>query len=67
MTKKSVFWEALKSWNDLTIIPSVLFLVSRFCNPPEVKFNAFGTSKHGEGKSQSKIFLCYTYQHIEEI
>ena len=34
------------------------------CRSPEVKFDAFGTSKHGEGKSLSKIFFCYTYQHI---
>ena len=26
-------------------------MVSRFCTPPEVKFDAFGTSKHGKGKS----------------
>ena len=44
----------------VTIVPSVLFLVSRFCTPPEVKFDAFGTSKHEEGKSLSKnFFLLY--------
>ena len=41
-----LFARSLKSWNDVTIIPSVLFLASRFCTPPEVKFDAFGTSKH---------------------
>ena len=43
-------------------------LVSPFCTPPEVKFDLLGTctSKHGEGKPLSKIFLCYTYQYIEE-
>ena len=30
------------------------FPLLRFCTPPE-------------GKSLSKIFLCYTYQYIEEI
>ena len=40
MTEKSVFLE-----DDVTIIPSLLFLVSRFCTPPEVKFQDFGTSK----------------------
>ena len=37
------FLRSLKSWNDVT-----------FCTPPEVKFDAFGTSKHGEGKSLSE-------------
>ena len=61
------FSGSLKSWIDVTIIPSLLFLVSRLCTPPEVKFDAFGTPKHGEGKSLSQIFLFYTYQYIEEI
>ena len=60
------FLRCLKSWIDVTIVPSLLFLVSRFCTPPEVKFDAFGTSKHGEGKLLSKIFVCYTSQHIGE-
>ena len=29
----------------------------RFCTPPEVKFDIFGTSKHGEGKLLLK--KCY--------
>ena len=33
-------------------------LVSRFYTPPEVKFDAFCTSKHGEGKSLSKNFFA---------
>ena len=33
----------------------------------EVKFDAFGTSKHEELKSLSKILFCYTYQYIGEI
>ena len=49
MAEKS-FLRSLKSWNDVTFNPSLLFLVSRFCTPPEVKFDAFGTSKHGKGK-----------------
>ena len=53
MTEKSVFREA---WSP--IVPSLLFLVSRFCTPPEVKYDAFGTSKHGEGKSLSKMFFA---------
>ena len=43
---------------DVTIVPSLLFLVSRFCTPPEVKFDAFGSSKHAEGKSLSKNFFA---------
>ena len=58
MTEKSVFREA---WSP----EMTSFLVSWFCTPPEVKFDAFDTSKHGEGKSLSKIFLYYTYQYIE--
>ena len=46
--EKSVFREA---WSSDTIVPSPLFLVSRFCTPPEVKFDTFATSKHGKGKS----------------
>ena len=34
------FLLGLESWNDVTIVPSLL-LVSRFCTPPEVKFDAF--------------------------
>ena len=30
------------------------FPVSRFCTPREMKFDAFGTSKHREGKLLSK-------------
>ena len=62
MTKKSVFREA---WDPE--LKSQSFPVSCFCTPPEVKFDAFGTSKHGEGKSLSKKKNCYTYQHIGEI
>ena len=56
------FTQSLKSWNDVTIIPSLLFLVwLTFCTPPGVKFHVFGTgtSKHWEGKSLSKFFLLY--------
>ena len=60
-----------KSWNDVTIIPSVLFLVSRFCTPPEMKFDAFGTSKHGKENRYRKFSLLYISVHggdlIEQI
>ena len=36
MTEKSVFLWGLEFWNDVTIVPSVLFWVSRFCTSPEV-------------------------------
>ena len=62
MTEKSVFREA---WSPE--VTSQSFPVSRFCTPPEVEFDSFGSSEHGEGKSLSKIFLCYTYPYIEEI
>ena len=54
------FSRGLESWIDVAIVPSLLFLVSRFRTPPEVKFDAFGTSKHGEGKSLSKKFFFAT-------
>ena len=67
MSEKSVFREAWSPENnDVTIIPSLLFLVLWF-TPPEVKFDAFGTSKHREGKSQLKKCFCYTYHCIGEI
>ena len=52
--------------------PVSCLLVSRFCIPPEVKFDSFGTSKHGEEKLLSKkIFLLYLSVHwgvsIEQI
>ena len=51
------FSRSLKSWNDVTIVPSFLFLISRFCTPPEVKFDAFVTSKHGkENRYRNKFF-----------
>ena len=60
MTEKSVFREAWSPELTSTIVTSLLFLVSRFCTPPEVKFDAFGTSKHGEGKSLSKKYIFAT-------
>ena len=62
-----LFSAKLEVLNDVTIIPSLLLLVLRFCTPPEVKFHGFGTSKHGEEKSISNVFFCYTYQYIVEI
>ena len=46
--------------------PSLLLLISWLCTPPEVKFDAFGTSKHGEGKSLSNFF-CYIVIRTLEI
>ena len=34
---------------------------------PSPCFDAFGTSKHGKGKSLWKKLFCYTYQYIGEI
>ena len=55
------FPRSFNSWNDVTIIPSLL--VSRFCTLPEVKF-------HGEEKSISNIYIFLLYlsrQYIVEI
>ena len=55
------------------IIPSLLFLVSWFCTPLEVKFHVFGSSKPwGRKKSLLNIyFLLYLPVHcgdfIEQI
>jgi len=51
------FPRSLESWNDVTFIPRLQILASRFCTPPEVKSHVFCTSKLGEGKSLSKIFF----------
>ena len=68
MTEKSVFCKA----SSPKLMPQS-FPVSCFWphglirTPPEVKFCAFGTSKHRAGKSLSKNFFCYIYQYIGEI
>ena len=64
-SEKSVFREV---WSpELT---SQSFPVHCFWSrgtPPEVKFDAFGTSTHGKGKSLWKKLFCCTYQYIGEI
>ena len=70
MAEKFVFRESRSPdrWNDVTIIPSLLVLVSRFCTLLEVKFHVYGTSKHGEYKLLSNKFVFYyTCQYIVEI
>ena len=67
MSEKFVFSRGLESWNDVTIVLSLLFLVSRLCTPMEVKFDAFGKSKRWEAKSLSKKIFSYTYEYIGEI
>ena len=56
-------------WLLVTIVPSILFLVSRFCTPPEANFDAFKLVHQYTGKEnryRTKIF-CYAYQYIGEI
>ena len=53
MTEKSVFREAWSPEMTSQSFP-VSCSISRFCTPPEVKFDAFDISKLGEGKSLSK-------------
>ena len=67
MTEKSGFREAWSPELTSQSFPVSCFWCRGFVPPPEVKFDAFGTSKHGEGKSLSKKNFCYTYQHIGEI
>ena len=52
------FSRSLMSWNDVTIIPSVLFLISRFCTTPEVKFDAFSTQNTGRKNRYGNFFLA---------
>ena len=60
---RNLFSQNFKSWNDVRIIPILLFLVSRFCTPSEVKFHGFGTSKHGAGQSLWNFFLLFLSVH----
>ena len=57
MTEKSFFAKlgALKWRHNRSQSPGFGLV---FCTPPEVKFDAFGISKHGEGKSLSKNFFA---------
>ena len=63
MTEKSFFSRGLESWNDVTIVPSLLCFVSRYCTPPEVKFDTFGTSKI----AIEKVFLLYLSVHWADL
>ena len=47
---ENLFSRSLKSWNDVTIVPSLLLLISRFV--PHRKL------WHGEGKSLLEIFFA---------
>ena len=54
------FSRNFKTWNDVTIIPSVLFLVSLFC------FTFLVCQNTGK-ENRYRIFFCYPYQYIVEI
>ena len=54
MSEKSVFREAWSSEMTSQSLPVLCFWSRGFVPPPEVKLDAFGTSKYGEGKSLSK-------------
>ena len=65
----------IMSWNDVTIIPTLQFLVARICTPPGEEFHFFGTSNHEKEKSTSKFFhysllvirtFCGFYQENKE-
>ena len=66
-SEKSVFGEAWSPelTSQSTSVPC--FWSRGFCTPPEVKFDVFGTSKHGKGKSLWKKLVCCTYQYTGEI
>ena len=71
MTEKSVFREAWSPELTSQSFPVSCFWCRGFVPPPEVKFDAFGTSKHGEGKSLSNFFFFFLSAHwgdlIEQI
>ena len=58
MTEKSVFLRSLKSWNDVTIIPRLLFLVSRLCTPPEINFTFLIHQNTGKENRYRKFFFA---------
>ena len=51
----SLSWRRFRTSSRKTDFSSLLFLVSRFCTPLEVKFHDLGTSKQGEENSLSNI------------
>lgn len=59
MTEKYFSLKNLTSWNDVRIIPSLLYLISRFCTPPEVKFHVFVRQNTGQENFYRTIFLLY--------
>ena len=74
MVQKSTVYKKNKKMPEKSVFPGTLspemasqsFPVPWFCTLPEVKCDAFGSSKHRQGKSLSKYF-CYFYQNIVEI
>ena len=65
MSAKFVFRLA---WSpDVTIVPSLLFLVSRFCTPPEVKFDPFVHQNTWKENRYRNIFLLYLSVHWEDL
>ena len=57
------FSRSLESWNDITIVPSLLFLVSRFCNPPKWNLTRWVHQNTGKENRYRKIFLLYLSVH----
>ena len=41
-------------YNDVTIIPTLQFLVARICTPPREKFHVFGTSNHEKERKRKR-------------
>ena len=44
----------IMSLNDVTIIPTLQFLVARICTPPGEKFHVFGTSNHEKERKRKR-------------
>ena len=68
MLAKSVFPETFKSWNDITIIPSLPFFVSRSFVPRQ-KWNLTLLVHQNTGKENryQNQFFYYSYQYIVKI
>ena len=66
MIEKSVFRKSLNPKMRPQSFPDPVLGLAVFFSKPEVKFHGFGTSKHGEGKSLSKLSLLFLSVHCGE-
>ena len=65
MSEKSVFRDASSPEMTSKSFPVSCFLFPQFCTSPEVTFDVFGTSKHGERKSLSNNYFAILISTLE--